>query len=391
MKTTYMHRLQQGRPAGCSQVRHQPQAGFSIIEILVGLAIGLASMLAIYQLYGVSEKQRRTVAAVSDAQSTGALALFSVERDIRSAGLGFATMEARHLGCAVQAHTSGRSPQAFQFPLVPVRILNEGQELWVLTGSSANMVSGSRYEASANGVFSMEKSNAGLHAGDVVVGTSDSDTRECLMMEITAGARSTVATGTDPQPYPSKQVAQGLGSYTNFYTGATEAPRRNGGDKRRMLDGGPTSLGEGALYNLGPEPQLHVWSLRGHELVYYNHLDETSSNSVSVAQDVLRFQAEYGYDVNGDGQVDQWTASPTATSPKTTPDWERVLAVRIAVLLRSSQYEREPVTTSDPRWANGSKLFGLEGEGDTDWQHYRYRVYESVIPLRNTLWGQQAP
>lgn len=368
-----------------SQLLRKPQAGFSIIEILVGLAIGLASMLAIYQLYGVSEKQRRTVSAASDAQSAGALALFSVERDIRSAGLGFATMEARHLGCAVQAHASGRSPQAFQFPLVPVRILNEGKELWVLTGSSANMVSGSRYEASANGVFSMEKSNAGLHAGDVVVGTSDSDTRECLMMEITAGARSTVATGTDPDPYPSNQVAQGLGSYTHFYTGATVPPRRNGGDKRRMLDGSPTSLGEGALYNLGPAPQLHVWSLRGHELVYYNHLDETSSNSVAVAQDVLSFQAEYGYDADGDGQINsgnEWT-----TTFGTNWTWDRVLAVRVAVLVRSSQYERDEVTAALPRWANGSKPFELDG----DWQHYRYRVYESVIPLRNTLWGQQIP
>lgn len=382
MKTTYMHRLQQCRPAGCSQMRHQPQAGFSIIEILVGLAIGLSSMLAIYQLYGVSEKQRRTVSAASDAQSAGALALFSIERDIRSAGLGFAAMEAQHLGCDVQAHTSGRSPQAFSFPLVPVRITDAdgGAQLWVLTGSSANMVTGSRYEASTNGVLSMEKSNAGLHAGDVVVGTSDSQTSRCLMMEITAGARSTVAAGEGTDPYPSNRVAQGLGSYTSFYTGATVASRRNGGDQRRMLDGSPTSLGEGALYNLGPQPQLHVWSLQGNELVYYNHLDGTSS--AAVAQDVLRFQAEYGYDANGDGQInsaDEWTSTFG-----TSWTWDRVLAVRVAVLVRSSQFERDEVTTEQPRWANGSKPFALDG----DWQHYRYRVYESVIPLRNTLWGQ---
>ncbi len=360
----------------------QRQAGLSLLETLVGLAIGMASMLAIYQLYGVSEKQRRTVSAVSDAQSAGALALFSIERDIRSAGLGFATMEPRHLGCDVQADVSGR---AFNFPLVPVRILNGGQELWVLTGSSANMVTGSRYEASANGVFSMEKSNAGLHAGDIAVGTSDSDTRECLMMEITAGARSTAASGTGSSPYPSNRVAQGLGSYTHFSTGAVTTPRRNDGAKRGMLDGGPNSLGEGALYNLGPEPQLHVWSLQGQELVSYNHLNDTSSSTVAVAHDVLSFQAEYGYDINGDGQID--SASEWTSTLGTGWTWDKVLAVRVAVLVRSSQYEREEVTTEPPRWARGSKPFDMTGDG---WQHYRYRVYESVIPLRNTLWGQQA-
>ena len=382
METVSMAWLQRIRPAGCRYPQRslRAQAGFSIIEILVGLAIGLASMLVIYQLYGVSEKQRRTVSAVSDAQSAGALALFSIERDIRSAGLGFAAMEARRLGCAVQAHNNGR---AFTFPLVPVQIAGGGSQLWVLTGSSANMVTGSRYEASAHGVFSMEKSNAGLHAGDVAVGTSDSNTQECLMMEITAGARSTTATGTGSEPYPSNRVSQGTGSYTNFYTGTAVAPRFNGGSRRNMLDGGTTSLGEGALYNLGPEPQLHVWSLDGNELVYYNHLNETSESSVAVAHDVLSFQAEYGYDVNGDGQInsaDEWTA--TFSSGWT---WDKVLAVRVAILVRSSQYERDAVTEDLPRWANGSKPFGLTG----DWQHYRYRVYESVIPLRNTLWGQQ--
>lgn len=380
--------LRQIRLAGRRTPQRPPQAGFSIVEILVGLAIGLASMLAIYQLYGVSENQRRTVSSASDAQSAGALALFSIERDIRSAGLGFATMEPRHFGCDVQGHANGR---AFTFPLVPVRITaTGGTQLWVLTGSSANMVTGSRYEASANGVFSMEKSNAGLHAGDVAVGTSDTNTQECLLMEITAGARSTVASDSGSVPYPDKRVSQGAGSYSNFYTGTSATPRFNGGSRRNMLDGGTTSLGEGALYNLGPEPQLHVWSLQGNELVYYNQLNETSESSVAVAHDVLSFQAEYGYDLDGDGQIDsaqEWTA--TFSDGWT---WDKVLAVRIAILVRSSQFEREEVTAEPPRWANGSKQFWTNDDAPgASWKHYRYRVYESVIPLRNTLWGQLAP
>ena len=99
--------------------------------------------------------------------------------------------------------------------------------------------------------------------------------------------------------------------------------------------------------------------------------------------------AEYGYDRDGSGKIDQsdeWTATTPAA-----PELGRLIAVRVAILVRTSQFERDEVTTVNPRWANGSKEFDLSAvssTGDTNWKHYRYRVYESVIPLRNTIWGQ---
>ena len=96
--------------------------GFSIIELMVGLVIGLLTLLAIYQLFAVSEGRRRTVAAVSQAQSAGALALFAIEREIRSAGLGFASLDTTFLGCKVKATNTARSPAEFEFPFQPVEI-----------------------------------------------------------------------------------------------------------------------------------------------------------------------------------------------------------------------------------------------------------------------------
>jgi type IV pilus assembly protein PilW len=28
----------------------------------------------------------------------------------------------------------------------------------------------------------------------------------------------------------------------------------------------------------------------------------------------------------------------------------------------------------------------LKVDGNADWKHYRYKVYETVVPLRNLLW-----
>lgn len=360
-----------------SQPRRRPgytrARGFSIIEIMVGLAIGLASLLAIYQLYAVSEGRRRTAAATSEAQSAGALALFAIERDIRSAGLGFAGMDSSHFGCNVQA----KAPVA-AFPLVPVRIESGGTELRVLTGSSNNMFAGARYTASTPGTFTMEKSNAGFQAGDVIVGISDTPAtngNQCFLMEVTAGA-GTLQAGpggaADPQvPIAANRVDHGTTRYKNFYTDEAVDPRFN------STTISPPDGSEGALHSLGPAPNLNVWRLLGGQLKRQNLL-EPQSVEVAVANDVLDFRAEYGF-ADDTGQINNWGLTQPA-------DWSRVIAIRIAVLVRSSQYEKEAVTNASPRWANGEKEFDMSSI--SDWQHYRYRVYESVVPLRNTIWGQ---
>ena len=30
----------------------------------------------------------------------------------------------------------------------------------------------------------------------------------------------------------------------------------------------------------------------------------------------------------------------------------------------------------------------IDLSGNPDWQYYRYRVYETIIPLRNVMWQQ---
>ena len=53
-------------------VPHRRQQGFGLIEIMVGILIGLLMVLIIYQVYEVSEGQKRTITAGSDAQQNAA-------------------------------------------------------------------------------------------------------------------------------------------------------------------------------------------------------------------------------------------------------------------------------------------------------------------------------
>jgi type IV pilus assembly protein PilW len=120
-------------------------------------------------------------------------------------------------------------------------------------------------------------------------------------------------------------------------------------------------------------------------------------------------KAIYGLDIDADNRVTgdcpgaEWTTTPPT-------DWTTVRAIRVAILVRSSQFERSAdatasaavsaaVTTANPRWSCGQFLMtnvdgGADSFSDTqsnpnNWRYYRYQVYEKVIPLRNMIWGQQ--
>src|SRR5688572_8172380 len=96
--------------------------GFSVVEIMVGLVIALLSTIVIFQVFPASEGYKRTTTSGSDAQQNGALALFTVERDVRQAGYGL-TASMEFLGCNILTWDEQRVPPG-DFPLefIPVRI-----------------------------------------------------------------------------------------------------------------------------------------------------------------------------------------------------------------------------------------------------------------------------
>ena len=120
---------------------------------------------------------------------------------------------------------------------------------------------------------------------------------------------------------------------------------------------------------------------------------------------IVAMVAFYGKDTNGDGVVDTYDQA----TPTTNAGWMQVLTVRVAIVARSAQYEKlddrnNPVTTASPKWDIGaittvpkdtsnqpvdcgtSKCLTLKLDALPDWQRYRYKVYDTVIPLRNLLW-----
>ena len=167
----------------------------------------------------------------------------------------------------------------------------------------------------------------------------------------------------------------------------------------------PTSYTNGFIFNLGNGARRNMWTVSANnslqvtnDLLYVDvNPADGVNDAVSVTEGVVNMQAEYGIDANNNGLVDsgEWTT----TNPATAAAWANVLAVRVALLMRSSQWERQIVTTALPPWSGSGTsplvVTNLDGSASTttpaqdtlNWRHYRYRVYETVIPLRNILWG----
>ena len=101
---------------------------------------------------------------------------------------------------------------------------------------------------------------------------------------------------------------------------------------------------------------------------------------------IVQLQAQYGKDLNNDGTVDVFDE----TTPASTAEWAAVLALRIAVVSRSSLYEKDPVSPATIRlWDDSAASPTTTGPVWTltaDERHYRYKVFQTVIPLRNMIW-----
>jgi type IV pilus assembly protein PilW len=93
--------------------------------LLVGMAIGLIGIIAMFQVLSMWDKMQRTTAAGSDAQIAGTVGYFRLERDLKQAGMGFA--KSTVMGCDVSALVNATATTtaraAFTFPLVPVQII----------------------------------------------------------------------------------------------------------------------------------------------------------------------------------------------------------------------------------------------------------------------------
>lgn len=365
--------------------------GVTLIELMVGLAVGLGILLAVFQIYGTWDGRQRTGSAKNDAQMVGTLAAVSLEQDLRQAALGFGPASSPSelkAGCLVNAFFGA----AFTFTMLPVQIVNGAagapDQINVLHGSSGQR-STREWIVGSTATTKTLINRAGFVAGDRVILSNSLVANSCHLVEITAATTAIVG---DPRSF-----WHATGAYQSAYDPvgvfATATMNDVAGTGANEFD---------QAFNLGPAPQANQWTIGGSSplrpvLQRLNRLptNGAASVAVAVAEGIVNLQAQYGYDNDADGQIaaNEWLDTAPAV-----PDWSRLLAVRYGLLARSRNYEALPFRSANPSWAGGqfamADISNAPGGADSDplgannWRAYRHMVYEGVIPMRNVLWGQ---
>ena len=371
--------------AAANQRLSRKQRGFSLVEMMVGVAIGLIATVAIVQMMVSSESRKRTTASGSDAQISGVLGLFNLERDIRKAGHGFGTAPGNTMGCDVAATVSGVAivPAVRLFPVEIIQgVGGAPDQIISFFGNSISLTASQPISSSTATTKTLETRN-GFQRGDLVVvagnATAAMGSANCNLVEITG---NTAADG--------RSVEHLTGSYNDAYTNAARIPLYN------TAAGTGAIYTSGAMFNLGNQPRRTLWYIDNNRTLFSR---ETLSGAagVEVAEGIIDLQAEYGADSNADGLItDGGGGTPNEWVTATPADWTRVRAIRVAVLSRSRHFDRDTVTPVAPSWQGGNFVMtNLDGSAEAtvplvaadNWRNYRYRVYEKVIPIRNLIWG----
>ena len=427
---------------------HAPDRGFSMVELMIAMLIGLIGMIIIFQVFEVSEGIKRTTTSGGDAQQNGAVALYVVEHDLRNAGMGF--NDAPYAGCNILAYDSTRAIQNFTMTLVPALICAPGStapggncpgtgtagsspdQLTIFYGSNPLVASATTLAQNMTaGNNPLQLANSyGYRPGDLLVLLQPASGTNCSLMEVT---------GPLPMSNLINHAASGV-SYP-LVSGTTRTARFNSPGGLAVLYGGFPSANVTRVFNLGnlyeplTAPTMPIYNTYAintnpaqpnfKSLTVASALvidAATSAPQVSaVADNIVHLRAQYGVDdgvgdgsvtfggifVAGDGLVDRFV-SAAVFNALPIPPWQSLIAVRLAIVARSALAEKPsgndgtkcdattdgteatPGPDLRPKWSGG--VFDMSTTGDPDpasplyWKCYRYRVFETTVPLRNWIW-----
>ena len=392
------------RPRRTLSQRRAAARGFSLVEIMVALVIGMIATTVVLQLFADSERRNRTASGTADAQSTGMMAFYQLQNNIQKAGYGISAISL--LNCPTQWPITNGTTIAKSVVLAPVSInpkdasgadlLPAGDfgsdTLLIFFGNGNSQPQGSKLSGQPSGNQYPLQSTVDLAVGDRVILSPDNTTSACSaglnIDRVTAVSNTnvTVAHGYSAGGAEPALFNLGLGPDGNNAAPSTAFPNN-----------GPTILAY-AIRN----QTLTVCDFTVHDC---SASSSASDNSVWVplATNLVSLRAVYMKDTSSpmDGTPD--ADGHNQTQPATACDWVRTSAINLALVARSDEVEHNPEhpdqewvtsTTNAPNWSDNAiaplstaSSAWRQNLGDTDaWRKYRYKTFESVVSIRNIAW-----
>jgi type IV pilus assembly protein PilW len=401
--------------------------GFSIVELLVAMVIGLIGSIIIFQVYGAFEGQKRSTTSGGDTQTNIAVATNALERSGRHSGYGINFKS--HMGCDALVWKQDATPpippavadpgQLSAVKLVPANIRRDaGGNFLDLTFAGSNNDSAYAVTKLSNSPIDSDADVKlgniyGVAQGDLLIFAEKKDATAARLNKITCAVMQVRQLLPDPLPagtipdtvvhtsgrynktgdpfdyFTQYNRVGGLGTLTDAHitsvNTALDLPLPLPTDAATRFKFTPKAF----VMNVG---QPSVGSSLGMRVSTYSVSNgRLLENGNPVVDGIVFMEAQYGMADSPNsttGTVTYMRTMPedATRDPKVLQDdWFRLRTVRVVIIARSSQYEKEMVSpASFTVWSSPlSVTYTLPTAQD---RHYRYKVVEMVIPLRNMFW-----
>lgn len=400
------------KPNTCADgMGHLPRArsgGFSLVELMVSIVIGLLAVLFATRIMTDNERTKDAAVGASDSMQNGMLALFTITTDAEQAGFGL--NDALLTGCdtaftdsmgfeMTSVSANGKTTQPLAAAVIEQGVGAASDRLTLYSGSAAGGTPIARLKENytGNSRIDLDRTAYGFYQGDVIVVAS-----EVLDLKEEGDIRPKCSISQIASKPESNSFIQIGGGGFRFTNGKLPVQY---------------SANLGRVFNLGPGSRLafHTWSAEGGYLrLRATDLAGSAAESKPVADNIVALKAQYGFDTReqevfdrSDGPVvTAWSATMIDADKNGNVggpgDYTRIAALRIGLVARSKNPERPAAdgtcnaTTAAPKLFEASQprnvaavpvTTSLAVAGDTvDWKCYRYRVFETIVPLRNTGW-----
>lgn len=388
--------------------------GFSLIELMVALVIGLIVSLAIYGVLNVNEAHKRTTTSVNDIDQSGAYAIYQFDKIIRSAGSGLAAIEGNisgaatgnSYGCPLRAAISGVPllPKVGAFP-APFASVPLGLTL-------APAIIFSQAAGTGGDVVMTMTGSGGLGEGSTVV----SDATSSTTMKVTSLAGFRVGdllllrglTG-DPSALGSPCYLEQVANTINYTSNPIDLPLTS------IVYIAPPSTVSRA-FSLGQVPMFNLYGVGANNtLSRYDLLSQANAtanaagaNPSVFVEGVYKMRAIYGVDTSTDQNVAtiSWVlptgayaaANLLAGTSASNATLKTIKAIKIGLIMQSSLVEKVPagqpgVPSPGITFSGSSASVTLFADTPTATRitesvtpvNVRYRVYEQTVPIRNAL------
>lgn len=338
------------------------QRGISIVELMVGIVVALlVGVAAAGSAMMFTASQRQGIGTGGTTVNVGTV-MAALKNDAANAGLGFfgdSQFLCNALNLSVNALLVADNAS-----FAPLRITNEG------ANDRIDVVYSSRVQAGANVL--LNKASAGdtaelmsllpVGVGQAVLMAPATPGDPCVVRTVTANTPSTAVT-----PQVLTFGAAGKHNAAAFTTAVTYPERSR-------------------LAVLG-ELRWHRYRVIDGNLV----LEQPMGGETAVlARNVIGFRAQYGITDGAAGSttIDTWQDADGGFAALDSATIGRVRALRMGIATRSPQREKPDSAGNCVASDAKPQLFGADVEPDVaDWQCYRYRTANAVLPLRNLVMG----